>query len=176
MKGVVIWITGLSGSGKTTLAKKLTKFFKKKNINFLELSGDDLRNIFDLKGYDKKSRLKIANYYSDFVYKLSKKNMNICFSAVALFDEIQKKNRNKIQNYFEIFIDSDLKSIKKLNKKSLYKKFKKIIWGQDINYSRPKKPDFIIKNRLKNNENPFDIKILNKIFKKFNIKIKRLNS
>ena len=91
MKGVVIWITGLSGSGKTTLAKKLTKFLKKKNINFLELSGDDLRNIFNLKGYDKKSRLKIANYYSDFVYKISKKNINICFSAVVLFDEIQKK-------------------------------------------------------------------------------------
>ena len=166
MKGVVIWITGLSGSGKTTLAKKLTKFFKKKNINFLELSGDDLRNIFDLKGYDKKSRLKIANYYSDFVYKLSKKNMNICFSAVALFDEIQKKNRNKIQNYFEIFIDSDLKSIKKLNKKSLYKKFKKNIWGQDLKYTKPKNSDIVLRNKLINNHNPFSKIILEQIYKK----------
>ena len=48
-KGILFWVTGLSGSGKTTLAKKIFFYIKKTYGPTIVLSGDDIRNIFDLK-------------------------------------------------------------------------------------------------------------------------------
>ena len=52
----LFWITGLSGSGKTIIGKKIFRFIYKKFGPTIIVSGDDLRNIFNLKivskGYD----------------------------------------------------------------------------------------------------------------------------
>ena len=62
-KGFLIWVTGLSGSGKSLLAIKIKKNLKKKNINSILVNGDDLRKIFNLNKFDKKSRLRYAKSY-----------------------------------------------------------------------------------------------------------------
>ena len=64
-KGILFWITGLSGSGKTTLANKIEYFLSKKYGPFLNLSGDELRSIFNYNKFDKKSRYKYALTYSN---------------------------------------------------------------------------------------------------------------
>ena len=59
-KGILFWITGLSGSGKTTIAKKIKKDISKMYGPTIMISGDDIRGIFKLKGYeysDKKRRI-----------------------------------------------------------------------------------------------------------------------
>ena len=55
-KGRGFWITGYSGSGKTEIAKKIKKFIIKKFGKTLIISGDDLRDIFSLKKYDKRTK------------------------------------------------------------------------------------------------------------------------
>ena len=47
--GFTIYVMGLSGCGKTTFAKKIHNYFNKKKINTVEVSGDDIRDIFNLK-------------------------------------------------------------------------------------------------------------------------------
>ena len=39
------------------------------------------------------------------------------FSTVSLFHEVQKWNKKNIKGYYEIFINSEIKNIIKLNKK-----------------------------------------------------------
>ena len=56
-KGILFWVTGLSGSGKTVLAKKIKNRISKIYGPTLIISGDDIRNIFKLKGYSYKDRL-----------------------------------------------------------------------------------------------------------------------
>ena len=62
-KGIVFWITGLSGSGKTQIGKKVKKDIIKNYGPTILFSGDDIRNIFDLKKYTFKDRIKIVNQY-----------------------------------------------------------------------------------------------------------------
>ena len=62
-KGILFWITGLSGSGKTTIAKKIRPFISKKYGPTIIINGDDMRNIFKLRKFDKSSRLENGKKY-----------------------------------------------------------------------------------------------------------------
>ena len=121
-KGIVFWITGLSGSGKTTLGKKIHKKIIKKYGPTIMVSGDDIRNIFKLNGYENTERLEISKKYSTFAKFITDQKINIIFAVVAMFDEPRKWNRLNIDNYIEIYIRSNIKDIIKLNKKKIYKK------------------------------------------------------
>ena len=48
-KGIVFWITGLSGCGKTKIGHKIKNDIIKKYGPTILFSGDDIRNIFNLK-------------------------------------------------------------------------------------------------------------------------------
>ena len=121
-KKYLFWITGLPGSGKTTIAKKIHKPIEKMYGPTIEISGDNLRKNFLFKNYDIRSRKIYAKQYSKFCKHLINKGFNVIFSTVSLFHDVQKWNRKNIINYYEIFIESDVKKIIKLNKKKIYKK------------------------------------------------------
>ena len=64
--GILFWLTGLSGSGKTSIGKKIFPYVKKKFGNTIILSGDELRQIFNLNKYDYESRIRYLKFYSNF--------------------------------------------------------------------------------------------------------------
>ena len=69
-----------------------------------------------------------------------------------MFHKIRKYNIKNIENYFEIYIKSDLKKIIKLKKKKLYYKKKNIV-GLDLKPEFPKKTIIIVNyNFLKSTE------------------------
>jgi len=163
-KGIVFWITGLSGSGKTTLGKKIHKKIIKLYGPTIMVSGDDVRTIFKLNGYENEERLKISKKYSAFAKFITDQKINIIFAVVAMFDEPRKWNRLNIDNYIEIYIKSDIKNIIRFNKKKIYKKknIGKLI-GVDITPQYPKKPSITITNYFKSNTDKVSEILLNKI-------------
>ena len=163
-KGIVFWITGLSGSGKTTLGKKIHKKIVKEYGPTIMVSGDDIRKIFKLKGYENKERLEITKKYSKFAKYITDQKINIILAVVAMYDEPRKWNRLNIDNYVEIYIKSNIKSIIKMNKKKIYKKKNpgKLI-GVDIKPEYPKKPTITITNFFKSNSDKLSKTLLNKI-------------
>ena len=58
-----------------------------------------------------------------------------------MFSRIRSLNRRKIDNYFEIYIESDVNFIRSLNKKEIYKN-NNDLWGIKIKPELPKKYDF----------------------------------
>ena len=62
-KGILFWITGLSGSGKTTIGNSIKNDINKIYGPTIMVSGDNIRKIFKLKGYEHKERLTITNKY-----------------------------------------------------------------------------------------------------------------
>ena len=163
-KGILFWITGLSGSGKTTLGKAIHRDINKLYGPTLMISGDDLRKIFDLKGYDYEQRLQITKKYCKFVEYITNQKINIIFAVVGMFYEARKWNKKNIQNYVEIYIKSNIKKIIKTNKKKIYKKINpgKII-GIDIKPEYPKKPHITILNEFKYSKNKLKEALLKKI-------------
>ena len=161
-KGILFWITGLSGSGKTTIAKHITKNISQKYGYTINISGDDLRKIFNLKKYDKKNRLQYALLYSKFCKLIVNERINLIFSTISLFHKVRKWNKKNIDNYVEIYIKSDLQKIIKLNKKELYKKNKSIV-GKNIKPEFPESPDIIIENNFTKSINKLSKELVKKI-------------
>lgn len=162
-KGILFWITGLSGSGKTSIAKKIHKEIVKNYGPTIILSGDDLREIFKIKSYDKKDRYKLAKQYSLFCKTIVDQKVNLIFATISLFHDIQKNNKLKIENYMEIFIKSDINKISNFSKKKIYLNNNKNIWGKNIKPEFPKKPNILIENNFKENLNSLSEKVLAKI-------------
>ena len=166
-KGRVFWITGYSGSGKTEIAKKIKKFISKKFGGTLIISGDDLRDIFFLKKYDKKSRIKYALAYSRFCKLVSNQGVNIIISTVSLFNQVRLWNKINISKYTEIYIKSELSEIINFNKKREIYDVKKNIMGKNIKAQLPKKPHIFLKNDFSKTINQLSKDLIQKINKRY---------
>jgi adenylylsulfate kinase-like enzyme len=134
-------------------------------------SGDNIRDIFNLKGYEYKERLVILKKYTKFAKYITDQKLNLILAVVGLADAPRKWNRKNIDNYMEIYIKCNIRKIMNLKKKKIYhnKKSGKII-GINIKPQIPKKPDITIINSF----NETSDKIAKKLLKKINnlIKIK----
>ncbi len=162
-KGKLFWITGLSGSGKTTLSKKITPYIRKRFGPTLLISGDDMRDIFNLEGYDKKSRLSYGLSFNKLSKFLTDQGINVIFNVIGMYNIVRKKNRSLIKNYIEIYIESELSEIERKGIKKIYRGNKKNIVGRDIKPQLPKSPDVVIKNDFTKNTNDLAKELIKKI-------------
>ncbi len=147
-KGILFWITGLSGAGKTSISKKIYKKIIYTYGKTILINGDDIRRIFDLKGYSYKDRKKIGLQYSRLFKKITDQNINIIFAGVVLIESVRKWNRKNIDNYLEIYLKADIKKIMSNRYKKLYSKTSNLV-GLNIKAEFPKKPDIVINNDFK---------------------------
>ena len=164
-KGILFWVTGLSGSGKTRIAKKIVSDITKSYGKTIVLSGDDIRNIFKLRGYSYKERLNTVFKYCKLAKKITSQNVNVILAVIGMMDKLRNWNRKNQKNYVEIFIKSDLKKIIKAKKKKLYhKKISKIV-GIDIKPEFPKKPHIKVVNDFDKDINYLAKEVIRKINK-----------
>jgi len=170
-KGMLFWITGLSGSGKTTLGRKIKKDITKIYGPTIMISGDDIRKIFALKGYEYNDRLAILKKYSQFAKYITDQKINIILAVVGMIEAPRKWNRINIDNYIEIYIKSSIKDIIKLKKKKIYHKKKpgKLI-GINIKPQYPKNPDIKMTNSFKSTTDQMAKKLIINIRKLLNEK------
>jgi len=148
---MIIWILGKSGSGKTTLANALLNLKKFKRKKWIHIDGDSIRKIFnDNKDFSVRNRLNNAERISKIVHFLGKYKLNLIVSSLTNFKYWLNWNRKNLKNYFEIYLDVDLNTLLKRDKKNLYKralskKIKNVV-GVDIKFNIPHKPDLKINN------------------------------
>lgn len=164
-KGILFWITGVSGAGKSTISKKIFNSICKNYGPTLLINGDDIRKIFGLKGYKFEDRKKIGKCYSKLFKKITNQNINVIFAGIVLIDQVRDWNRKNFENYFEIYLKTDLKKIISKKYKKIYAKTKDLV-GLDVKVEYPKKPDLIILNDFN--------KSINNISKDLFTKIKKL--
>lgn len=163
-KGILFWISGLSGSGKTTLGKIIHKDISKLYGPTLMVSGDDLRKIFSLKGYDYKDRLEIGKKFNKFCKFITGQKINLIFAVVGMFDQVRRSNKLNVENYIEIYIKSNIKEIIKINKKRVYKiKNPGKLIGIDIKPEYPKEPNIVIRNNFSKPTNVLAEELLEQI-------------
>jgi adenylylsulfate kinase-like enzyme len=157
---MVIWIIGLSGSGKTYLSKKIFRRIQGKKIL---IDGDTVRKYitYNLK-YSKKDREKNSLLISDLCKFLESHGFIVICSILSIFREHQKINRKKFSNYFQIYINTNFKVVKKRNNKKIYSK--KNVVGEKIFFPTPYKSDLIIKNDFL----PYKKETIDQIIKKIN--------
>ena len=152
---MVIWIIGLSGSGKSTLASKVLQDVKEisneKSKKTILLDGDVIRELFDHDiGYSIQDRLLNARRICQLGKFLDNQNINVVCAILSIFPETRKWNRENIDNYYEVFVDTPIETLIERDSKGIYKKFKNgelsDVAGMDIEFPVPKNPDLVIKN------------------------------
>ena len=143
--GRVFWITGLSGAGKTTIGYLLYTKLKIQKNSIVFLDGDELRKIFgnDL-GYSKEDRLKSAIRNSRLCKLLSDQGIDVICCTISMFDTIREWNRQNIKNYFEIYLDVSLETLK--NRKKIYIENNNDVVGINVLGEIPKNPDIVLDN------------------------------
>ena len=155
----VIWLTGLPGAGKSTIGTELLGILKQKSDPVVMLDGDQLREIFNNKQYDRAGRLNIARSYGKLCQHLASSGVNIIMCTVSLFKEVHQWNRENIQDYKEVFLDIPQEVLEARNQKGLYSGAQdgdvKNVHGYDLAYDRPENPDLVIVNS--DNEGPKEI-------------------
>ena len=141
---MVVWIIGLSGSGKSFLANKIYKKLINKRKKVIWIDGDDVRKYitYDL-GYSIADRKKNSKLIADLCKFLENKGFIVICSILSIFKDHQKKNRKKFKKYVQVYINSDLKKLKKANTNKVYKSKKNVV-GKDIKFPIPYKSDFVI--------------------------------
>ena len=162
-KGILFWITGFSGSGKTQISKKIHSQIKKNYGPTILFSGDDIRKIFDLKGYTYEDRLQTVRKYCKLAKSITNQNINVIFAVVGMMHSVRAWNKKNIKNYVEIYIKSELKKIIKKGKKRIYHQKKDNIIGLDIKAEHPKKPHIILRNNFKKDINEYSADLMTKI-------------
>jgi adenylylsulfate kinase len=157
---MVIWIIGLSGSGKTFLANKI---FSKISGKKILVDGDDVRRYITYKlNYSKKDRELNSILISDLCKFLEVQGFVVVCSILSIFRKHQKLNKKKYKNYIQIYLKSDLSTLKRRNSKEIYSEKKNVV-GKKINFPEPYKSDLVIKNDFKSYKKSIMEKILEKI-------------
>ena len=151
-----VWLIGPSAAGKTTVSKILYANIKKIN-NLVLIDGDKVRNLYENNlGYDKESRSKNTKRYINLVKWLQDFNTSSIVAVISPFQKDRVVCREKIKNYYEVYLKSSREERIKRNKKKLYlpaiRKEKKNVVDVDIPFEHPESCDLEINTENKNPE------------------------
>lgn len=154
---MVVWIIGLSGAGKTTLANEVVAIVRRTQSNVVLIDGDMIREVFgnDL-GYTMEDRLANAQRICQLGKLLEDQGINVVCAILSLFPETRAWNRNNLNNYYEVFIDTPIENLIKRDSKGIYNRFNRgeirDVAGMDIEFPCPDNADLIISNTKSRHE------------------------
>ena len=148
---MVVWIIGLSGVGKTTLANEVIARVRSGQSNAVLIDGDAVRETFgnDL-GHTMGDRLINAGRICRLCKFLDDQGINVVCAILSLFPESQLWNRENLNSYYEVFIDTPIQDLVERDSKGIYRKYNNgeasDVVGMDIEFRKPEYPDLVIEN------------------------------
>ena len=143
---MVIWVTGLSGSGKTTLCRAIWDQLKPALPELVILDGDTVRAVFggDL-GYREQDRVVQIRRMQNLAKMLSGQGLTVLVAALYANPELLCWNRQNIDDYFEVYLEASLDTLKSRDRKGLYPgagpEAVPNVVGVDIKWHPPEAPD-----------------------------------
>lgn len=154
---MIIWLIGKSNVGKSTIGKYLKDKLEEKYPNTIFIDGDIFRGIMgnDL-GHTKEDRYKNAKRIEEFCVYMDSQKVNVVFALLSIFPDVQKSIRNRVENYYQVYLKASDETLKSRDDRGVYSNKKNIV-GIDIDFPEPYKSDLIIENDVNDGFVPDEI-------------------
>lgn len=148
---MVVWLIGLSGAGKTTLAERLVEAVRARGRQVVLLDGDRVRELFDNDvGHDLDGRRRNAERICRLCAFLDVQGIDVVCAILSIFPESRGWCRNHLRQYYEVFIDTPIATLRQRDSKGLYARHARgeirDVAGLDLEFHRPSSPDLLIVN------------------------------
>lgn len=149
---MIIWITGLSGAGKTTLSDAIAVLVKPRLPEFVQVDGDVVRAMVGQEqDYSEAARVVQIKRLQTLAGYLSRQNMVVAVAALYAHPDLLAWNRANFPDYFEVYMDAPLDTVRARDAKGLYAKAArgemKHVVGLDIPWHAPRHADLMIDTR-----------------------------
>lgn len=147
-------LTGLSGSGKTTIGKALVEDIVVNNKSVIFLDGDALREVWscDNIGYTANDRALNSKRMIKLCHLIEKQGINVVCSFLSIFREDRKWLREKSEDFFLIYLKSNIHALQLRDFKGIYEQdnmgiFKnRNVVGIDIDFTDPIDADLTLES------------------------------
>lgn len=147
-KPCVLWFTGLSGAGKTTLVRELSIELRDREVRYVSLDGDDLRQTLNADlGFSEEDRTENMRR----VAEVAKLFLNEGYIALAALISPLRSQRAAVRSLFkdeqflEVFVDAPLEVCEERDPKGLYRQARarqiQNFTGIDDLYEAPENPN-----------------------------------
>ena len=148
---MVLWLIGLSGSGKTTLGGAIHRMLKVAHPNTVFLDGDEVREVFgESVGHTVEGRRINAERITRLCVMLNRQGIHVVCAILSIFHESQRWNRERLQDYFEVYLEAPMDQLVARDSKGLYRAAlrgeTRHVVGVDIPFPPPAHPDLIVRN------------------------------
>jgi len=154
-KSCCYWLTGLSGAGKSTIANLIDETLRAQGYRSFVLDGDRLRlGLNNNLSFTKADRSENVRRISEVAKLMVEAGLVVVVSAISPYEDDRQAARRRFRNdeFFEVFIDTDIEVCMERDPKGLYRraKAKEIthFTGVDDPYERPTHPEFLIDTDL----------------------------
>jgi adenylylsulfate kinase len=149
---MIIWMVGLSGSGKTTLGRAIAEDWRSISPNTVFLDGDELREVFSYDQgdapYTVEGRRRNACRMVAMCEMLDRQGINVVCCILSIFPDMRAENRQRFSEYFEVFMDAPMESLRRRDVKGLYAMAERgemnNVIGVDIPFERPATADMVV--------------------------------
>ncbi|MFH1727841.1 MAG: adenylyl-sulfate kinase [Pseudomonadota bacterium] len=121
-KSFVLWFTGLSGSGKSTLANAIMKNFDSLGIEYENLDGDAIRELFPEIGFTRSERDAHIKRVGLIAHYLEKHGIVPIVSLISPYIESRNFVRNLCSSFIEVYVSTSFEDCEKRDVKGLYRK------------------------------------------------------
>jgi adenylyl-sulfate kinase len=147
--GFTIWFTGLSGAGKSTISEIIERELRAIGRKVEVLDGDVVRtHLSKGLGFSKEDRDTNIRRIGWVCEVLSRNDVIAIGAAISPYRAIRDEIRERIPNFFEVFVDVPLDVLIERDTKGLYKKALageiKGFTGIDDPYEAPLDPELVI--------------------------------
>ena len=147
--GFTIWFTGLSGAGKSTISEILERELRAIGRKVEVLDGDVVRtHLSKGLGFSKEDRDTNIRRIGWVCEVLSRNDVIAIGAAISPYRAIRDEIRERIPNFFEVYVDVPLDVLIERDTKGLYKKALageiKGFTGIDDPYEAPLDPELVI--------------------------------
>tara|TARA_Y100000991_G_scaffold99381_1_gene75063 strand:- start:1030 stop:1620 length:591 start_codon:yes stop_codon:yes gene_type:complete len=150
-KGICIWLTGLSGSGKTTIANYASRVLHEKGIYTQVLDGDNIRlginNNLSFTNEDRQENIRRISEVAKLFVEAGVVTF-CCFVSPSHLMRSKAKSIVGTNDFFEVFVSTNLDTCEKRDVKGLYKKARKgeiqEFTGISSPFEPPQNPNLIL--------------------------------